>query len=85
MTKLTGRWVNPCPNEGGVIGNAVTPGIPDTRGVISRAISIVVRLRSSQGTARKNTLPWATVGLPILAKIRSNSGKFSPTFSMERA
>ena len=74
ITKLIGRWVKPCPSEGGVIGNAVTPVNPDTRGVISRAISSVVRLRSSQGVVRKKILPCATVGLPMVEKMRSNSG-----------
>ena len=55
------------------MGNAVTPGMLATKGVISRATSMVVRLRSSQGKPLKNTLPWATVGLPTTVKMRSKS------------
>ena len=60
--------------EGGVIGNALMPGSAPILGCSSRAISRVLRSRSSQGVARRNTEPWATVGLPMLAKMRSNSG-----------
>ena len=56
------------------MGNAVTPGKPVILGVISRARSMVVRVRSSQGLARKNTLACATVGLPTMLNTRSNSG-----------
>ena len=56
------------------MGNALTPGRPAIRGVISRASCRVLRSRSSQGVALKNTVPWATEGLPTIEKIRSNSG-----------
>ena len=55
------------------MGNAVTPGMLATKGVISRATSMVVRLRCSHGKPLKNTLPWATVGLPTTVKMRSKS------------
>ena len=42
----------------------------------------VFLVRSSHGTARKNTLPCATVGLPVTVKIRSNSLYWPPIRSM---
>ena len=74
MTKFTGRSRKPCPSDGGVMAKACTPASPPSLGAISCAICSVLRLRSSHGIARRNTLPCATVGLPLTTKMRSNSG-----------
>ncbi|MDT4859630.1 hypothetical protein FQZ97_941470 [compost metagenome] len=52
---------------------------------MARAISMVVRSRSSQALPRITTLPWATEGLPTMVKMRSNSGCAIAIFSMASA
>ena len=63
------------------MGKAITPDIPPMAGIISRAMSKVLRLRSPHGKAPKNTAPCATVGLPTTAKNLSNSLYLRPIFS----
>ena len=64
------------------MGKAVTPDRLETRGVISWAMLWVVRVRSSQGVARRKILPCDTVGLPMVENTLSNSGKDWPIFSI---
>ena len=63
------------------MGNAMTPGTVDIKGIISRAIASVDFGRSSHGLAAMNTAPCATVGLPTTAKNLSNSLYLRPNFS----
>jgi hypothetical protein len=56
------------------MAKVLTPAMRLNCGCSSRAMSSVERRRSDQSTARYITLPCDTVGLPTLAKMRSNSG-----------
>jgi len=67
------------------MGKALMPGKAAILGASSRAISMVVRSRSSQALPRMITLPWATDGLPTMVKMRSNSGMFWAMPSMASA
>ena len=49
-----------CPSEGGLIGNAITPGNADIFGHSWPAISCCLRLRSDHGTSVTNEIAMFT-------------------------
>jgi hypothetical protein len=63
----TGVDRNDCPSDGGLIGNAIAPGIAANLGRSSSAICCCFFLRSSQGFNRSTALPSTTVGNPEIA------------------
>ncbi len=58
---------NDWPSDGGLIGNAMAPGIGWNFGRSSSAICCCLRLRSSHGLSRSTALPSTTVGKPEIA------------------
>ena len=54
--------------SGGVIGKAMTPGMPANFGNSSLAISGERRVRSFQSVRPRIEIPWLTVGLPATTK-----------------
>ena len=55
------------PSDGGLSGNASTPGIAANFGRSSSAICCCFRVRSSHGLRRSTALPSTTVGKPEIA------------------
>jgi hypothetical protein len=55
------------PSEGGLIGNACTPGTDAISGRSSSAMSCCLRVLSSHGLSRRTVVPSTTVGLPAMA------------------
>lgn len=67
ITTSTGVERKPCPSDGGLMGNARTPGSAMNFGRSSSAIFCAFFSRSSQGLSRRMALPSTTVGNPANA------------------
>jgi hypothetical protein len=66
-TNSIGVERNCWPSDGGLIGNAIAPGIAANFGRNSSAICCCFFVRSSHGLSRSTALPSTTVGKPEIA------------------
>lgn len=74
MMNSTGLERADCPSEGGLVGNARTPGSDANLGCSSWAICCWRRVRSSQGVRRRMAVPSVTVGKPTVTWAVAASG-----------